>query len=210
MSKAEENFVALVGDRIVHRTLAENATGIAACGLLRPSTIAALAGVAEESLALRRERTLLRFGNHHARLNHQKPLLAGRSRAADFLDGHSLQSWACQLDRRVFFWPGRAGTAFRASLDGAGAACDYRLDSRRFFRTFGDLIDLSPINSGSALRVPAKRGDWIYVPAPRAESFRANRRARLGKQSADTVQEISLRADIPPELWSELLAPIGT
>lgn len=192
---AEDHFVRLVGERLVHVTLASNLPGIEANGLLRPETLARRTGVEPDSLALRRERAVLVAGGFTATLNHQLPLLAGRN--TDFLDWHTLLSWAKRLDRRVFLWPGHARTAFEGSL-GADTA-QIALDARAMFRAFGPLIDLAPINTGSATRRPARRGDWIYVPATEAARFPDNRRS-LGHATAnDTVAEVSLRADIPPE-----------
>lgn len=195
-NEMEECFVALVGERILHRTMVENCAGILSNGLIRPDQLAALAGVPANSLALREDRVQLTVPGFCARLNHQRPLLAGRNVQSDFLDGHTIRSWAENLDGRLFFWPEKGGDAFGNSLNADGESFDFVLKSRAFFRRFGSLIDLSPINSGNARRKPARRGDWLYVNANDAAAFRYNRRDITGKQSSDQVCEISLRADI--------------
>ena len=64
-----------------------------------------------------------------------------------------------------------------------------------------------PINTGDATRRPVKRGDWIYVPATaEADDFRQNRVRRGLATTPDAVQEISLRADVPPDLLADMRA----
>lgn len=189
----EDGFVRLVGDRLVHATPVENRPGIEAHGLLRPETLARRAATDPEALALRTDPVILTVDGQTARLNHQRPLHAGRH--ARFLDGHDIASWARQLDRRLFFWPGQARAAFEGSLGGRTALVV--LDARAMLRAFGPFLDLAPINTGSATRRPAPRGDWIYVPATEAARFADNRRTRGLATGRDRVAEVSLRADIP-------------
>lgn len=188
----EEAFVKLVGDRLRHVTPASNLPSIVTNGLLRTVTMAARAGHAPHTLALRRDDTPIADGLFSATLNHQKPLIAGRS--ADFLDGYTLASWAKQLDQRLFFLPSHANNAFRNSFTVETA--EIELDARAMFRAFGPLIDLAPINTGSATRRPTRRGDWIYVPARLCTRFADNRRALGHASRRDRVVEVSLRADI--------------
>lgn len=186
-----DDFVALVGPVLHHVTAQANLPGITAQGILPAASLASQAGIRPDQITLRRDRS--RVGQ--ATLNHQRPLRAGASRAQDFLDGHTLQSWAKQLDERVFFWPSTRGAAFTDSLDLPTAVLT--LDARRFFDAFHDRIDLSPINTGSATRRPAPRGDWIYVPATdSAKAFRNNRRDRGHVKSTDSVTEVSVRGAV--------------
>ncbi|MEL7041590.1 MAG: hypothetical protein AAGL90_08705 [Pseudomonadota bacterium] len=139
----------------------------------------------------------LREGAHAVMLNHQKPLLAGRRRVADFLEGHSLRSWAAQLDRRIFFWPRTHRRDFTSSLTDRGAVAVLQCDARRLFDLAADRLDLAPINTGSAMRRAAYRGDWIYVPATQSlEQFEHNRRIRGLSRGRDRVVEVSLRRDL--------------
>lgn len=193
MTQAE--FTALVGPQLLHITAAANAAGIAVTGLQSAAELAAQAG-GPAQIALRTDRHVLTGPFGTATLNHQRPLLAGRRRAAAFLDGHTLASWAQVLDRRIFFWPAKRGAAFARSL---GGACHVlRLDAARLFARFAAFLDLSPLNSGNAARRAAVRGDWLFVPAtaPRA-AFTQNRRRRGLVRGADTVTEVSLRCSLP-------------
>ncbi len=201
----EDAFVALVGAVLTHVTSAANVTSIRDLGLLPSETLALRSGIEPDDILLREAPVTLRLGQATARLNHQRPLRAGRSRAAQFLDGHTLEAWAMQLDRRVFFWPARAPDAFARSLDRAGAAVTLRFDARMLFRRCGDRLDLSPINSGSALRQPARRGDWLYVPATQASRFADARRLRGAARARDQVAEMSLRGGLSPEALAACL-----
>lgn len=200
-----EEFVRLVGPTLVHITPASNLAGIQTDGLLPAATLAARAGVPADDILLRADRRLLRSPAGTAQLNHQRPLRMGLNKAADFLDGHTPQSWAAQLDRRIFLWPARKGAAFAASL--AQQTAVLTLDARRLFDALAGYIDLSPINSGNAQRRPARRGDWLYVPAlSNVEAFRENRRARGLVRTRDSVTEVSLTAPLPAAILRALTA----
>ena len=203
---SRKTFLHLTGPRLVHVTLARNAPGIAALGLCRPATLARLAGRDPAEIALRRDPVTLTTPAGEAVLNHQRPLLAGRNQA--FLDGTDLAGWAAALDRRVFFWPGRARAAFDASLSARSPSLHLHLDASRVYDLFADRLDLSPINSGNASRRAVPRGDWLYVPATEAERFRDNRRARGLTRTPDSLVELSLRDDIPPDLLSLVLEKV--
>jgi hypothetical protein len=201
---AEGAFVALVGAVLTHFTPAANAASIRALGLLPPEALALRAGTRPDDLILCDGPVILRFGNHTAQLNHQIPLRAGRKQEAHFLDGHTLASWAAQLDRRVFFWPATRAEAFASRLATPEAL---RFDTRMLFRRCGDRLDLSPINSGSALRRAARRGDWLDVPATRASEFPDARRLRGAARARLSVAEVSLRGGLPPDALAACLVP---
>ena len=203
---SRDAFLALAGPRLVHVTPARNAPGLAAMGLCRPATLARLAGRDPAGIALRRETVTLITPAGVAELNHQRPLLAGHRQA--FLDGTDLAGWAAALDRRVFFWPGRARAAFDASLSARSPSLHLHLDAGALYDLFADRLDLSPINSGNATRRAAPRGDWLYVPATEAERFRDNRRTRGLKRSPDSLVELSLRDDIAPDVLSSVLKEV--
>jgi hypothetical protein len=199
-----DEFARLVGDRIVHLGRAENGPSIRARGLWPTAALARAAGLDPGALVLRSANVEFQLDGHPVRLTHQRPLLKGRDKP--FLDGHSLESWARQLDERLFFLPGRlAEGPFAASL-GAGVTC-HTLDARGFFDAFAPDIWLAPINSGNADRRPAWRGDWLYVPAQAGvAAFRANRQRRGLVAGPDPVREISIRQGIPPGLLARLMA----
>ena len=196
-------FRKLVGPTLIHVTRTQNAAGIMCQGLLCASELARQAGVDERDILLRRDRRMLATQNGVAQLNHQLPLRLGLNKAAQFLDGHSLESWAAQLDRRIFFWPSRKGTAFAASLGEKSLVLT--LDAEAFFEALSESIYLSPINSGNADRRPAWRGDWIYVPASAGvEAFRENRVRRGLVKSRDAVSEISITCPLPIDVLSKI------
>ncbi len=198
-----DDFVALAGAQVLHITPQQNPPGIAADGLRSAAALAKASGMAPAAITLRDTRIVLEAGAGTALLNHQRPLLMGRGQTGHFLDGHSLQSWAAQLDQRVFCWPSNKGGAFARSLD--HPTLILRLDARRFFTAFHDIMDLSPINSGNATRRPARRGNWLYVPAQASVgTFRNNRRARGLVRTPDKLTEISLRGPVPATALQEL------
>ena len=205
MTITADLFAQKVGPRLLHFTLAANLPSIEQNGLLRPITLAQMCSVPIERLILRTDALPLRGNGVSARLNSQAWLVAGRRQADQFLDGHSLESWSRQLDERLFFWPDRKGAAFAKSLTDRGDFAMLEVDSRRFYEAFREQIYLSPINSGSAMRKPARRGDWIYVSAKaRWDEFADNRIRRGLTASRDTVVEVSLKSDISPALLKDL------
>ena len=112
------------------------------------------------------------------------------------------------MNRRIFLWPRRKGVDFLKSLFDRGTPMSLWLDAGQVFDRMADHLDLAPINTGDATRRPVKRGDWIYVPVSRAvEDFRLNRVRRGLATAPDTVQEVSIRADVPPELLAEMRSP---
>ncbi len=205
-----EEFVEHVGPQLVHLTMRSNVPGINAGGLIRAAEIARRAGIDPRELRLRKERTEIRLEGRTIRLNHQRPLIAGAAQAESFLDGHSLESWADVLNSRLFFWPTGGGASFADSLKAEDDIVQVRLDSRRFFDAFAPAIDLSPINSGSATRRASARGDWLFVPVGKGwEAFAENRRARGHAQRRDSVAEVSIASDIPPEIFRTLMLVPG-
>lgn len=198
-------FVALVGPEILHITPATNASGIERDGLMPAAALARRAGMSADGILLRNAPVQLGAHDTGAILTHQRPLLMGRKQEKRFLDGHTLKSWAAQLDHRIFFFPARSGAAFARAAK--GEPITLRLDARSLFERYKDHLFLAPINSGNAARKPARRGDWLYVSANASvETFRGNRMRRGLVQGRDRVAEISLTCPLPaPELKALLL-----
>lgn len=194
-----DDFVRLAGGHLLHITPARNAAGITSRGLI---CAADLAGANPERILLRTSALEVVSPQGRATLTHQRPLRMGRGKP--FLDGHTLRSWAAQLDRRIFFWPHRKGEAFARSLSQRISVL--RFDAYRLFETCAAHLFLSPINSGNAARRPARRGDWIYTPATASvEAFRENRRKRGLTRSRDSLTEVSLTCPLPPNLLRQVL-----
>lgn len=194
-----EEFSKLVGGALVHVTLEANLPGIRKHGLLRPEAMLAQAGLQGAHNTLRKTDVSFSLGGESVQLNHQRPLIAGRNHADEFLEGHSLESWGRQLDQRVFFWPGRKNNSFHSSLADRGDVVALACKAEAFFDYFYNHIDVAPINTGSATRKPAPRGDWIYSPVNGTlDQFRTKRVSRGLVQANDSAVEVSLRADIKP------------
>lgn len=194
-------FIKLCGSSVFHVTAAQNASNIRARGLMPAAALATIAGVDPERIALRNERRTI-VGT--TTLNHQKPLRMGRGKESTFLEGHSLKSWAMQLDCRVFFAPHKKLDALQGSFD--VETTTFEIDSGTLFDALKEHVWLSPINSGNADRRPVLRGDWIYAPATAApDAFRRNRVNRGLVKKADRVQEISLTCAIGPQLLKSML-----
>ena len=197
-------FARAVGGRLAHVTATANVPHILRAGLMSAETLAIRSGVDPGSLPLRSDRR--RVGD--AILNHQLPILRGMRAAHTLLEGHSPESWAAQLDRRVFLWPQHKVRRFAASF---GRSVETRVlwfDAAALAQAMEDRIDLSPLNSGSFEQGASKavRGDWLYVPLSAGlAAFRENRVARGLKTTKDQVREVSLRAPIPPALLQEVL-----
>ncbi|QUJ77788.1 hypothetical protein KDD17_07565 [Sulfitobacter albidus] len=196
-----EAFASLCGPTLYHVTAAQNVPAIRREGLLSAADLARHAGVDPRTLVLRQTRMTLPGG---AVLNHQLPLRKGRARAAAFLDGTTIEGWAQQLDTRVYLAPRRKLDALQGSFD--VPIHTFKIDSAALFAALSDYIDLSPINSGNADRRPARRGEWIYVPATApAATFRDNRRIRGLVTTRDSVREVSITCPVPPETLDRVL-----
>jgi hypothetical protein len=202
-------FARAVGARVAHLTARANLAGIAQHGLRPAHDLARVGGHDPADIVLRRDRLQLALGaGLCATLNHQRPILHGLKAANTVVDGHDAASWAAQLDRRIFLWPGRHGRDFAASIDRDIDVAVLWLDSMTLYRELADDIWLSPINSGNFRQggARARRGDWLHVRASDGmDAFRTNRRHRGLVKSADQVREISLTRGLGPERLRRLL-----
>lgn len=201
-----DDFIRLVGPSLFHVTLLSNLAGITGRGLLRPAEAARQAGFAPADVALRKDSETIVAHAGPMTLNHQQPLLAGKDQAKDFLSSGSLKDWAMQLDERIFFWPREMRQTYMDSLGDRVSLHVLEIDAGGLFDIYADHLDLAPINSGAALRRPARRGPWLYVPVTATvAAFRTNRIKRGLVKSRDSVAEVSLRCDISGPQLSVLL-----
>jgi hypothetical protein len=197
-------FAKAVGGKIAHVTASSNLESIHKSGLQSASSIARNSGKSPQDIVLRSTRTTI--GN--ATLNHQLTIVHGLVAAHKMLDDHTPETWAEQLDERVFFWPRAKGVTFSKSIQKDISVSTLWLDARRFAEVFWDQIDLSPINSGNFRQggANAERGDWLYCPLSAGlKSFRQNRRARKLIARNDGIEEISLRSSVSPDVLAQLL-----
>lgn len=202
-------FIKHLGPRVAHVTAASNVPSIRDHGLFSAQMIAERAGV--QSIALRAERVRLAAHALDATLNHQKPILYGIKAASRIIEGHTPESWAQQLDNRIFFWPERKGAAFAKSIARDVPIAVLWLKTEGLIRAFADNLFLSPINSGSFVQggAHARRGDWIYVPVSAGlQALRTNRINRGLKTTVDGVKELSLMQPIPADCLERVLIEI--
>lgn len=193
-----DEFIRLVGPSMFNVTLTSNLSGIDARDLLRPAEAARQAGFATADVALRETAETIMARHGPMTLSHEQPLLADASQAGDFLSSGSLHDWALQLEERVFFWSRQMRASYAKALGDMADLKVLALDAGALFDGYADHLDLAPINSGAALRRPARRGPWLYVPATDSVNrFRTNRVTRELVKTPDRVAEVSLRCDIP-------------
>lgn len=108
---------------------------------------------------------IARQGLPGAVVRDQKPMREASLR--DCLDdGLTPTNWYLALNQRVFFWPSR--TRLRGLLSARAYRHDVQtvltLDTRSVVAAYGDLIQLSPINSGATIMSVARRGRQTFAP----------------------------------------------
>ena len=195
-------LIRAIGPRVAHCTASENMRGIEVHGLLSAEALARKTDHEPLKITLRDTRIRLVSPKLTARLNHQKPILYGLDAANRIVEGHTAQSWAAQLDRRIFFWPERKGAAFVKSVQREIPTSVIWLDTAALFTRYADHLWLSPLNSGNFTQggAHAIRGDWLYVPVTAGlAAFRQNRIKHHLAKSPDSVKEISLTCPLPAD-----------
>jgi len=207
VSQAVADLCALAGSRLVHITAAENLAGIRARGLLPVLDLAKAVGEDPAAFLLRKDR--VRVGG--ARLNHQRPILIGLAAAHRMLEGHTPESWAEQLDARVFLWPEGQGRRFARSVQRDVDSVALWFDTAKLAELLWERIELSPLNSGNFTQggAHARRGDWLFVPLQSgAEAFRTNRLNRGLVRGRDGLREVSLRGAIARDIVNVALVEV--
>ena len=192
-----EELAAIV-PRLYHLTAPDAVRGIRARGLLTPEAIADRAGLdaeARERLLTRRrpKEVRLEAGGERYVVNDNAPLFTDKL-AAVLQDGLAPADWLAMLNARTFFWPDEDGVR---SLLGARINRDRPrevlvFDTASLARAHFGRIALSPINSGSTIRKPARRGLATFSKAV-DHDYRAWRRLRGG---SDRVREIAVRGSV--------------
>jgi hypothetical protein len=129
----------------------------------------------------------------------QRPMPPASLRAC--LIGMDPADWYALVNARVFFWldPDR--------LNRQRAACKARpqvvltVDADGLVRDYGHLAEVSPINSGNARRLPARRGAATFVPyAAWVESGWASEAAALGtkeRKRSHPPAELTILGAVP-------------
>jgi hypothetical protein len=127
-------------------------------------------------------------------INDNKPLHEANL-ATVLDDGLTPADWLSMLNARVFFWAREEGlqTLSSAAANRTRPRLVLVINTLRLAHAYTDGIDLSPINTGSTMRQPARRGLATFTPM-QSLSFEAWRRQR-GRR--DHVKEVAVRCDIP-------------
>ncbi len=109
--------------------------------------------------------------------------------------GLTPQDWLRILNDRVFFWPDQESLnrLLNARINRHRARDVLVFDTLSVARVHYGRLELSPINSGSTIRKPARRGPKTFTPIS-AHSYSDWQRLR-GKR--DSVREVTIRAALP-------------
>ncbi len=94
----------------------------------------------------------------------QKPLR--ESSLKDCLIDLTPKEWFKMLNNRVFFWltEKRLSTLLSARAYRQKIHCVLTIDTKQFLKQYSNQIKLSPINSGSTIYKPVKRGSNTFLP----------------------------------------------
>jgi len=123
----------------------------------------------------------------------QRPMnerVLGRS-----LEGIGIREWYELLNRKAFFWmtEGRVQTLLKAKLYRDYEHVVITVDTASLLAQHGDRAALSPINSGSTIYNPPKRGQYTFLSI--AEYPFVERRKRRG--IANAVAELAVDYSVP-------------
>lgn len=117
-------------------------------------------------------------------------------------DGLTPADWLRLLNGKVFFFPDEksAESLLMARTNRARDRVLLVFDTKSLVGAHVDRTALSPINSGSTLYVPARRGLATFTPLA-ALSYRDWQRQRGGR---DTVKEVTVERAVP-DAWDHLI-----
>jgi hypothetical protein len=178
--------------KLFHVTVAENFSGIEAHGLLPTAHLldrfAVPADERARHLARRPARVRLSHPAHgEAFLTDNTPL--SEAALAKCLDGMAPAAWLALLNAHVFFWASADGLAALANarLNRGRALVVLELDTLSLAAAHMDTLALSPINSGSTIRKPARRGAHTFVTL-----------AEATRQNPPRVREVVVHGPVAP------------
>ena len=123
--------------------------------------------------------------------------LSFRALAPVLDDGLHPRDWLAMLNDRVFLWPDpRLGAGNLAARKRLGYESEWqRYDTLVLLAPVWDRAEIAPINTGSTVRRPARRGRATYAPLASVD-WDVWRWAR-GRASPDTVKEVTIRGGAP-------------
>lgn len=196
---AEE--LAALHPRLFHVTRPECVPGILAHGLLSTSRLLdrfGLGGDTRAVIEVRRRPASVRLDHpvHGVAVINDNTPLSEKALANCLDDGLSPADWLGLLNKRVFFWAEEAevATLTGARLNRGRALAVLVLETLGLVRAHAARVELCPINSGSTIRKPARRGRATFTPLG-AHDYQAWRRLR-GQR--DQVREVVVRDGVAP------------
>ncbi|MEM6683550.1 MAG: hypothetical protein AAF607_15055 [Pseudomonadota bacterium] len=127
-------------------------------------------------------------------INDNKPM-SEKALAKCLDDGLTPQEWLTILNNRVFFWSTQAGLnrLLGARMNQGRKRLVLTLDTLKLARAYADRIEICPINSGSTIRKPARRGLRTFAPLL-AQPYREWQKQR-GQR--DKILEVTVLGQIP-------------
>ena len=110
-------------------------------------------------------------------------------------DGLSPSDWLRMLNARVFFWVdrGRLDGLLNARLNRGRAREVLTFETLSLARAHAERVEISPINSGSTIRKPARRGLATFTPLLATEYREWQRR----RGARDTIVEVTVVGGVP-------------
>ncbi len=121
--------------------------------------------------------------------------LSERALVACLDGGLTPRDWLRLLNERVFFWAGTDGLArlLGARVNRGRPRAVLTVDTLGLARAHAERVEISPINSGSTIRKPARRGPATFTPLM-AMDYVDWRRQRGGR---DRILEVVVRGGVP-------------
>lgn len=128
-----------------------------------------------------------------ATIRDQKPLR--ESALKECLTDLTPREWYKILNNRVFFWltEKRLSTLLSARAYKQNIQCVLTIDTKQLLKYYSDKIKLSPINSGSTIYKPVKRGSDTFLPI--SDYPYEERKKKRGKDNA--IAELTVDYSIP-------------
>lgn len=156
---------AILPDRAYHLTDADNWPSIERFGLLSTRELLALAGLPEEECERlgRRHRPAKAMLAPGITITDQRPMPSAALRRC-LAEGASPESWYALLNSRVFFWFDPNSLDRQRRAGGAPSQVVMVMDVGKLLAKYANRISLAPINTGAAMRKPARRGPSTFVP----------------------------------------------
>jgi len=152
-------------DRLYHLAEKANVPSIMKHGLQSTERLLQLTGMEPNE----RDEFLRRHRNENVRLadgvlvRDQRPMPpSALTKALD--DGLAPHDWYALLNSFVFLWPDRERMARHRKACAGRPQTVLTFDGAALFESFGQFAFVSPINSGNARRLPARRGRGTFIP----------------------------------------------